>query len=517
MRHATLSALLLASALLLGGCPGGDAGLGEACEGHATCASDLQCLANVCVPRCDRAPECGDGYACGTDGICRRANGQRGDLCTSEVDCESGLSCQIDGTTVDDTGHLIASCTDVNSGRPAGSTCVRDDDCRNGTCELGHCVDLCASTRDCGEGTSCIETPRVTPPATGELFHACLPAQGNIAWSIPVISPDAEVLLPVPKGARYASLVFGVDDESQRVGAKSVIAPSGASVYTLPCDPTAATCREADFQRQYYLDNAIRHLPAAGQSVLAMPSNPDVALETGAYRVRASSFRPGNASGSAIPNITAVIRMDTSAILDLHLYFLDLEDHPCEDGEALAGTRLDAAAASAEAFFQNEFLGQLRGIFARGGIALGGITYEDIKDHPELDGLDANDGGALLALGAHARGINVFFVRTLSPVGLQAFGPGPGPAGLASTRRSGIAIGVDTLCYRSWPQLARLTAHEIARYMGLYHNVERDPAWGDPIADSDDSPNNLLFFSELGGTDLSADQRDILTRSPVLR
>src|SRR6185369_3847134 len=100
--------------------------------------------------------------------------------------------------------------------------------------------------------------------------------------------------------------------------------------------------------------------------------------------------------------------------------------------------------------------------------------YENLRDHPDLDGLDLENAPALLSLGAHASGINIFFVRTLSPVGLQAIGPNPGPAGLGGTRRSGIVIGVDSLCYRSWPDLARLTSREIARYMGLYDNVEVD-------------------------------------------
>jgi hypothetical protein len=77
-------------------------------------------------------------------------------------------------------------------------------------------------------------------------------------------------------------------------------------------------------------------------------------------------------------------------------------------------------------------------------------------------------------------------------------------------------IGLDTLCYRSWQDVARLTAHEIARYMGLYDNVEIDQNV-DPILDSDTSSSNLMFYSELGGTDLSNGQRDILSRSPVLR
>ncbi|MBA3395580.1 MAG: hypothetical protein H0T89_23225 [Deltaproteobacteria bacterium] len=470
-------------------------------------------MADVCVPRCQRAPECGDGYACDGDGYCRRATGQLGDGCTSEVECATGLSCQIDGDTVNERDRLLASCTASNTGRPAGAACVTDSDCRNGTCGLGHCLDLCANNRDCAAGQACMAIPRVE--AAGALFGGCLLAQGNVVWSIPVLAPNAEILLPVPERASYASLVFSVDDAAQKVGAVSVRSPTGTALYRVPCDPSVATCSLDESNQQYYA-NLVRHRPEPGQSVLAMPSNPQVALETGAYRVLASSFRPNGTAGSAIPNVTAVIRLDSAVILDLHLYFLDLDDHPCAPA---FDAGLDAATASTESFFQSDFLGQIRGIFSRGGIALGGVTYHDVPNHPELDGLDIVDAGALLALGAHAKGINVFFVRTLSPVGLQAFGPGPGPAGLAGTRKSGIVIGIDTLCYRSWRQLARLTAHEIGRYMGLYHNVELDPRWTDPIADTDDieSKNNLMFFSELGGEELSPGQRNILTRSPVLR
>ena len=89
-----------------------------------------------------------------------------------------------------------------------------------------------------------------------------------------------------------------------------------------------------------------------------------------------------------------------------------------------------------------------------------------------------------------------------------------------------IVIGLDTLCFRSWQQLARLTAHEIARYMGLSHNIELatddmgmpyHDLIGDTPESGDETTNNLMFFSELGGTDISPGQRDILTRSGVLR
>ena len=87
-------------------------------------------------------------------------------------------------------------------------------------------------------------------------------------------------------------------------------------------------------------------------------------------------------------------------------------------------------------------------------------------------------------------------------------------------------IGLDTLCYRSWTELARITTRELARYMGLYPNIEEEfvlpdltkpEIRRDPIVDSDDSSTNLMYNSELGGSELSDGQRFVLTRSPVLR
>ena len=222
-----LSRRFLPFAIALAGCPGGSGDIGEPCNDNGSCASALQCVANVCVPRCQRAPECGDGYACTNDGLCVLASGENGDACHSEVDCAPGLSCQINnGTTVDDDKRLLASCTAQTTGRPPNAACDVDSDCRNGTCALGRCVDLCTETRDCNAGTTCMTTPRVAAPSNGQLFDACLPSAGNIVWSIPTSSVETDILLPVPTGARSATVVLRVDDAAQQVGARNVWSPS---------------------------------------------------------------------------------------------------------------------------------------------------------------------------------------------------------------------------------------------------------------------------------------------------
>lgn len=497
MRHGSLLCLILAA------CSSG--GVGDHCADQGDCDSSLQCVQNVCVPRCTRAPDCGDGYACDKDGLCRLATGQPGDSCTSEVDCAPGLACELVDISIR-TGHLVASCAPENPTGAAGGTCTQDGDCRDGTCALGHCVDLCRETRDCAAGTSCTQIPRIE--AMGALFGGCLQSRGTLRWTIPVSGPSAAIALPVPATARSVAVALAVDDDRQKVGAIQVVSPSGKVL--VDTNPGSAL--------DYYT-SLVRHRPEFGQSVLVMPSTPSPAgaLETGAYTLDVSSLRPSTTGvdlpGTETPTATAVLKLDDSVVLDLHFYFLNLDDHPCS---SVFGTTLDAQLAQSATFFQEEFLGQLRSIFERGGVSIGATTYEDLRDHPELDGLDVASAPALFALGAHDTGINVFFVRTLSPVGLQAYGPNPGPAGLAGTRQSGIVVSLDTLCYRSWQTVARITAHELARYMGLYENIDLD-GHPDPIDDSDAASTNLMFYSELGGGALSAGQRDILTRSAVLR
>ena len=469
------------------------------------------------MPRCERAPDCGDGYSCDADGICHAAKGQTGDTCTSEVQCAAGLSCQVDGAEIGEDGYLIASCVGENAGRPAGGECINHHDCRNGTCDLGHCIDLCAEDRDCGTGTLCTQIPRlveVTDTTTRKVhtkYRGCLQAHGAVRWQLPIHSANEEVELPVPASARSVSVLFTVDDPNQKVGATQMMVPGLTE----------------DVLLQYgYLENPyVRHRPELGESVLAMPISPvpSAQLRTGVYTMRVKSLRlsggtscmnpPCLIQGTATPTATAVIKVDDAAILDLHFYFLNLDNHPCS---AAFGGKLDATTAQNASYFE-EFLSEIKTILGTAVyFQVGNVTFHDLRTHAEFDGLDVDKASSLLALGTESTGVNVFFVRTLSPVGLQAIGPNPGPAGLGGTRRSGIVVGVDTLCYRSWTRLARLTAHEIARYMGLYNNVDIDRRV-DPIPDTDASPNNLMFYSELGGTFLSEGQKQILRRSAVLR
>jgi len=92
--------------------------------------------------------------------------------------------------------------------------------------------------------------------------------------------------------------------------------------------------------------------------------------------------------------VTAVAKLDASVLLDLHFYFLNFDDHPCGGS---FGDRFDATMAETAPFFQDDFLGSLRGLLNHAGIQVASLTYEDLRDHPELDGLDVQDAASLLS------------------------------------------------------------------------------------------------------------------------
>lgn len=494
----------LGAAWAVAGCPGGGQGVGDHCDKVSDCADELQCLDHTCVARCVRAPECGDGYACSEDGTCSEALGQLGDRCGSEVECAAGMTCRLDSDDLDGDGALAASCRSESDGRAFADRCGSDDECRHGLCGLGLCLATCGDDRDCALGFRCARMPRVEL-ALAPSFHACIPANGVHRWEVPVPSPMAAVRVAVPEGVGSIAMLLSVQDPSQLVGAVEIVepAPSRRVLYR-----RAATLPEQ-------LVYPVRHQAALRASSFMLPPSPDVPVVAGAYDVTVSSFRASGAQGSARPRAEILAKMDDGVVLDLHFHFLDLAEHPCRDAFDEGG--LDAERAQRSVSFQTAYVGQLRALFARAGVALGRVTYSDLPDHPDLDGLDASELHTLLAVPTTSGGVNVVLARTISPAGLMALhGGSPGDPAAGTTSSGGVAIGVDTLCLRDWRQLARITAHAIARHMGLPRNREPDGS-SDAIADSPDSADNLLFYSELGGTDLSPHQRELLRRSLVLR
>jgi hypothetical protein len=293
---------------------------------------------------------------------------------------------------------------------------------------------------------------------------------------------------------------MSIDAPGQRVGALSVHAPSGQRWYRAPLN-------EGEF-----FDNLVRHTPRERRSFLELPGSPDLDFGPGAYPITVSSFRVLDQPGTATPTVWATIKLDDGDLLDLRFVFLDLDDHACQ---AAMGGPLDALRAE-EAPFQ-DYLTSLGQLLARAGIDLRQSSFIDLRDRPEFDSLTAAELPQLLAAGPAGPALNIYFVRTIEPIGTAALIEStPGAPLDVGSGPGGVAIALDTLCYRPWTTLARITGHAIARHLGLARN--REPGGElDTLADTDGSTGNLMFYSELGGSDLTVGQREVLSASPVLQ
>ncbi|HVU78407.1 MAG TPA: hypothetical protein VHC67_12530 [Gaiellaceae bacterium] len=500
---------MIAVALAAGGCDGAGRDLGESCDTTAECGAGLQCLEQVCVPRCHAHVDCGDGAVC-DDGECHAVQSAIGDPCYSELACAAGQTCRL----AQELHVAPGTCEAEGAGALEGEACTADRDCRQGGCALGRCVSLC-DTDDCRRGWTCAEIPL---PERSTSVSACLPGNTTIEFELPVPAADPaapeifpDLPVPVPSTARSMSLVFEAPTPENTVGASLLKNPRNQVIY-----------REPDLIESYFT-NPVRHKPQPGVSVLQVPSSTAAPLLAGIYTVDVHLYRdaPRLPPGER-PRVRVVEKLGSAARLDLHFYFLDLAEHPCADR---IGTDLSASTAPTLSGFQQLYLAELERIFEAANISLGEVTYDDItalttaNGRPDLDVLDASQAAELFALTTHTSGVSIFFVRSLEPDGPQLLTNDTPGAPIPGTGASGIAIGLDTLCYREWKDLARQTAHGIARHMGLFRNVEPDelPGHVDPIDDSDDSLDNLMNWSEFGGTDLSLGQREILRASPVLR
>jgi hypothetical protein len=463
----------------------------------------------VCVPRCLEHLDCGHGFVCNPAGVCERVYSAVGSPCESELDCGLGQACKLEDQDQDQDGWLAATCAEARSGATLGNACTSHDGCRNGVCMLGTCTQLCRSDDECPAPFECTTMPWNLPgEEDASFFRGCLKPQAQIKQTL-IADPEGVVRIPVPAMVRSFAIITSRDI----FGSASIGDPIGiAALHAPPCPRTGdpdGTCLRALYpDTDVPGKQPLRYQPSPELSTLIVPNTPDQAMapRPGVYTAR---LLPGTD-----PKVTVVYKATDATTLDLSFYFLDLRDHACLPGFDQLGKKLPRE-------FESTYLNELRRILGSAGLTVGDIRYEllvDATGRSDLDGLRESDLSDLLRLSSSQGGIDIFFVRSISPAGIQVLsGANPGPPGRSGTGVSGIAVSVDTLCYRDWQRIARATAHGIGLYMGLFRNREPDGSAKDPIEDSDGSPSNLMFFGDLGGTQLSEGQKQVLRLYPGLR
>jgi hypothetical protein len=495
-----LALALACASAVLAACAGGDGVIGATCTERSDCLAQLQCFEELCRPACHAHPDCGDGYRC-DDGECEVVSSSLGASCFREIECGPGQTCAPDRADFNGDGTLTGTCTVQEPGKVLGDECASDDECQTQMCSLGRCAQMCAQITDCPGGLTCARVPRAIDDTTPRL-GACMQGSGVVEHRLELPAPGATIQVPVPSNAVSFAVVSLVDDPAQLVGAWRVVGPGGVLLYQASAAPG-----------QFY-QNVIRYQPSPGVSTLLVPNTPAVDLANSIYEVDIGSRFPDGSLGSSPVHVRILYKVDTAATLDLHFHFLSLADHPC--AAAFDEGVLDASSAPVSQRFQT-YVDQVRRTLGEAGILLSEPTFSDVVDRADLDSIDRARAGELFALGREPTGVDVFLVRSISPVGVQvAVNATPGPPRTNGTSASGVAIAMDTLCYQGWPDLARLTAHAIARQMGLYYS--RDPnGYPDPIPDTDESVDNLLYFGDQGGWSLSRGQAQVLSRYPGLR
>lgn len=501
-----------------GGCEG-DGEIGASCQGTADCRAHLQCLGQVCVTRCTEHIQCGDGFICNPVGECEHVVSSLGSACESEIDCGTGQFCRL-GTDEDRDGWLEAACAAESTGTTLGNSCESDAECRNGTCVLGACTQLCRADDECPASFTCSVIPgpgpgplqaQVDGPAS--FYQACLQPRAQVRQ---VLHADEHgvVRIPVPSLTRSFALITQEDPALQdSISASAPRPPIGIAEVRAPACAGPAGGNTDECIEELYIetrllgDNVLRYHPSPAISTLLVPNTPgsNMALHPGMYTVR---LLP-----DTDPRVTVVYKTADAHVLDLNFYFLDMQAHRCLPG-------FDQRFSTTPSGFETTYIDALRDIFDDAGITIGDIHYEGLvgdRGRSDLNGLREADLPVLLSLSGPRPGINIFFVRSISPAGIQVLSGGnPGPPDLPGTAASGIAVAADTLCYRDWTKIARATAHAIGLYMGLFRNREPDGT-ADPIEDSDTSPDNLMYFGDRGGTQLSEGQTRVLHLYPGLR
>lgn len=194
-------------------------------------------------------------------------------------------------------------------------------------------------------------------------------------------------------------------------------------------------------------------------------------------------------------------------VLDVHLY--------------LTGAAGWTAENATEAPALQQALDEARAIFERADIAL---RIVDISDVPTRFATieDASGPGDLAELfefgSGQESGLGLFIVdRFVAPLAGTSGGI-PGPAFSPGRASSGVAV--------AWQEaeddpsrLARVIAHEVAHWLGLFHTSQRG-LFADPIADTpvgEGERDNLMFAELEGGLIITPDQARVLRRHLEIR
>lgn len=294
----------------------------------------------------------------------------------------------------------------------------------------------------------------------------------------------ADVPFEAPTDAYSALITCGPYGYDTLATAESITDPTGAMIY--------------DYNDEQ--GTAMRVATTDDLLPVLIPESPDLDIAAGNYTIRVfvSADSPTTISCSALYRIQ---EPTAGQMVDMHFVFVGV------DGEV---PDLNGTAAVDNALL-NETLTRVGQLWAGFGLSVGTVTYEDfagdVETYNSVDG--AKEFGDLLRTNtSDERQVTIFMVSAITDddgatILGQAAGP-PGAPATGGTSKSGAVVTVGYLADGDTDTEARIIAHEVAHFMGLFHPTEKDGSGHDPLSDTpecttDTDGNGVYSTNECGG------------------
>jgi hypothetical protein len=493
------------------------------CTDPSGCRDGYQCWQGVCQPPCQTDPDCGPGFQCAS-GQCAPFDGAApGEPCGVDTDCNTRTcvkgTCRVpcdrdqlcgDNQTcglepVPAPGNppegLRPLCMARRGGGTPGTACQDDTDCDRGACQLGLCVELCTTSADCHQsGMACNQLTALLD--SGELdYKGCLPRTGRL-----VFDPfDNRLTLPSSTQALALFVRSPTQSLTEVVGVTSFTDPGGTQLYKQPGSV------------QEFFELAIRYQPAEGTSTMLVPNTSRVLLKGGLYDVTVAT-----GGGFVRPTTTAYVKLGPSppasgtAVLTFYI-------------PALSGGCNNVTVANAPQLLA-DVADRVKTIFSQANVEVTSVLFKAAgAGTPSTLQADSDTGGDQLdqLLLANTRGqtadasFDVVLVRSITngmgqPSGILGIAGGVPSSPTLGTPHSGVVVSVQTWCGLGDQLFAEVIAHELGHSVGLFHNEERDGNV-DPLDDTGTQTSNLMFWQEMNGANLTAQQGQVIRNDPKVK
>lgn len=252
------------------------------------------------------------------------------------------------------------------------------------------------------------------------------------------------------------------------------------------------------------------------------PNNPDSVpgVEPGTHHFKVGTAAAGSPFGldeSSTEQSSSTVRVTVYAelvydevpeegMVDLNIFFTGTQGWNAEDAEDDADVQ--------------ELIHDMDEIYDQIGIDVGEVAFYDVSPTYQTIQDPFSGTGDLEELFAHSEqaeldGPSLFFVDTLHGGGgiLGISGGIPGPMVIDGTPRSGVAIAVDSTQAPGSPGVAKVTAHELGHYLGLFHTSEQNGGH-DPLPDTEENDQSYLMHATGGGDEMSEWQGRVLRQNP---